>query len=263
MKINMHLLEGEITMETRENNYLIMKELKLPEMAKLYIEQSKEPRYEDYSFDNRIAELLNREYDRRNDNTVKKRFKAANLSVSGANLNDLNTSPERKLPMNVLEKLKNNAYIKDKLNVIIIGATGTGKTWLSCAYGSQACLEKYRVKYIRLPEFLTDLEDARIHGSYKSVLNSYCNHDLLILDDFLLNPVSDTERSDIMEILEKRVDKKSTIFGSQVSPEGWHARLGSGTIADAILDRIIYSSYEILLQGKSLREEYSRIKDTK
>ena len=122
-------------METRENNYLLMKEFKLSEMAKAYIEQSKDPKYEHYSFDERMAELLYREDNKRNNNTVAKKFKQANLSVSTANLNNLNTNPERKLPMATLEKVKDNSYIKDKLNIIIIGATGTGKTWLSCAYG--------------------------------------------------------------------------------------------------------------------------------
>ena len=247
-------------METRENNYLLMKEFKLSEMAKAYIEQSKDPKYEHYSFDDRMAELLYREDDKRNNNTVAKKFKQANLSVSTADLNDLNTNPERKLPMATLEKVKDNSYIKDKLNIIIIRATGTGKTWLSCAYGAKACKDKYNVRYIRLPELLTDLEAARIHGSYKSVLKSYCKFDLLILDDFLLNSVSETERSDILEILEKRTDHKSTIYASQLTPEGWHARLGQGSIADAILDRITNTSYDIYLQGRSLREEYSKLK---
>lgn len=144
--------------------------------------------------------------------------------------------------------------------MIIIGAAGVGKTWLSCAYGSLACKERFKTKYIRLPELLSDLEAARIKNNYRQTILKYGKIDLLIIDDFLLNSANTIEANDVLEILEIRTNKKSTIFASQFSPEGWHERLGGGPVADAILDRITNSSYTIILQGKSLRETYSRVK---
>ena len=144
--------------------------------------------------------------------------------------------------------------------MIIIGAAGVGKTWLSCAYGSLACKERFKTKYIRLPELLSDLEAARIKNNYRQTILKYGKIDLLIIDDFLLNSANTIEANDVLEILEIRANNKSTIFASQFSPEGWHERLGGGPVADAILDRITNSSYTIILQGKSLRETYSRVK---
>ena len=107
---------------------------------------------------------------------------------------------------------------------------------------------------------MSDLEAARIRNNYRQTILKYGKIDLFIIDDFLLNSANTIEANDILEILEIRANKKSTIFSSQFSPEGWHERLGGGPVADAILDRITNSSYTIFLQGKSLRETYSRVK---
>lgn len=142
----------------------------------------------------------------------------------------------------------------------MIGASGTGKTWISCAFGVNACRQRYRVKYIRLPELMSEFEAAKIQGTYRKTMKQLSKIDLLILDEFLLCSTSESERNDILELMEARSNKKTTILCSQWSPEGWYQKLGEGPVADAILDRILNSSYTILLQGKSMREEYSKIK---
>lgn len=238
----------------------LLRMMKLPVMADEYEEQIKDPKYADMSFDERISILLNKENDSRINHTIQRNIKNAKFSITNADFNDLNKSPDRKLPLDLIESLRTNDYIRSGLSLIIIGATGSGKTWLSCAYGNNACKEKFKVKYIRLPELLSDLEAARIRNTYRQSIIRYGKVDLLIIDDFLLNSTSETERNDILEIMEVRTNRKSTIFASQFSPEGWHERLGKGPVADAILDRITNSSYTIFLQGKSLREKYSRIK---
>lgn len=253
-----HSLEVKNTME--QNNIELLKLMKLPVMADEYESQSKNIRYQEMSFDERLSILLNKEYDSRILHTIQKNIKQARFSISNADFNDLNKSSDRKLPIDLIEALKSNDYIKNGLSVIIIGAAGVGKTWLSCAYGSLACKERFKTKYIRLPELLSDLEAARIKNNYRQTILKYGKIDLLIIDDFLLNSANTIEANDVLEILEIRANKKSTIFASQFSPEGWHERLGGGPVADAILDRITNSSYTIFLQGKSLRETYSRVK---
>lgn len=246
--------------QNKDKNIELLRLMKLPTMAEEYDSQSKEVKYLEMSFDERLSILLNKEYDTRIFHTVQRNIKLAKFSATNADFNDLNKSPDRKLPLDLIESLKSNDYIRSGLSLIIIGAAGVGKTWLSCAYGNLACKDKFKVKYIRLSELLSDLEAARIRNCYRQTIIRYAKLDLLIIDDFLLNYATSVETNDILEILEVRNNKKSTIFGSQFSPEGWHERLGGGPVADAILDRITNSSYTIFLQGNSLRETYCKIK---
>ena len=156
--------------------------------------------------------------------------------------------------------MRTNEFITSHLNVIIIGASGSGKTWLSCAFGINACQNKYRVKYFRLPELFSEFEAQKIQGKCRQYLSALQKYDLLILDEFLLTSTTTGERENLLELIESRTNRKSTIFCSQWTPSGWHEKLGGGAVADAILDRIINSSYKIELHGKSLREEYSKLK---
>lgn len=121
-------------------------------------------------------------------------------------------------------------------------------------------MEKYKARYIRMPELLSEFEAVRIQGRYRDYLKQISKIDLLIIDEFLLTTVNESERNDILEVIEKRTNRKSTILCSQWTPEGWLEKLGNGPVAEAILDRIINSSYKIFLQGKSMREEYSKLK---
>ena len=151
-------------------------------------------------------------------------------------------------------------FIENCENIVFLGNSGVGKTWISNALGVHSCRSRKRVKYIRLPELLMDLETARIQGAYRKMMKQLGKLDLLIIDEFLLSSVNETEVNSILEIMELRCNKKSTILCSQWTPEGWYQKLGGGPIADAILDRIINSSYKILLENTSMREEYSKLK---
>ncbi len=130
----------------------------------------------------------------------------------------------------------------------------------SNAFGVNSCMERYRVQYIRLPDLFQEIEEAKIQGHYKKYMKKLSKVDLLILDEFLLTNISEGERNDLFEVIQSRTDNKSTIYCSQWAPEGWLGKLGNGPLADAILDRIRNSSYTILLKGRSLREDYSKIK---
>lgn len=237
-----------------------LKQMRLPVFAEEYQNQKGNPEYINLSFDERLTLLVDREYDSRINHTIDKNIRNAKLYDSNACLEAINYRPERQIDKDLIKELATNHYLDDGLNIIIIGASGCGKTWLSNAFGVNACRAKKRVKYMRLPELLSDFELAKIQGTYRKLLKQLGRYDLLILDEFLLTSVNESERNDILELMESRCNKRSTILCSQWSPEGWYQRLGEGPVADAILDRIINSSYSILLQGSSMREVYSKIK---
>lgn len=237
-----------------------LKQMRLPVFAEEYQNQKGNPEYINLSFDERLTLLVDREYDSRISHTIDRNINSAKFYDSNACLEAINYRPERQIDKDLIKELSTNQYLNDGLNIIIIGASGCGKTWLSNAFGVNACRAKKRVRYIRLPELLSDFELARIQGTYRKLIKQLSRFDLLIIDEFLLTAVNESERNDILEIMEARCNKHSTILCSQWSPEGWYQRLGEGPVADAILDRIINSSYSILLQGSSMREVYSKIK---
>ena len=175
-------------------------------------------------------------------------------------MQEINYKPEREINKDLIEELSTNEYIQQHLNIILIGASGSGKTWLSNAFGVNACLERYHVKYIRLPDLFQEIEEAKTIGRYRKYMRKLQKIDLLILDEFLLTPPNESERNDLFEIIEMRTDRKSTIYCSQWAPEGWLGKLGNGPLANAILDRVQNSSHTILLKGRSMREEYSKVK---
>ena len=149
-----------------------------------------------------------------------------------------------------ITRLSTCTYVQEKHNLIILGASGAGKTYLSCAFGIAACRNFYTVKYVRLPDLLNELAVARGEGIFQKVMKQYKRVSLLILDDWLLVPLSNTEARDLLEIVEARHKKASTIFSSQFAPAGWHGKIGEGTLADAILDRIVHDSYTIFIDGE-------------
>lgn len=144
--------------------------------------------------------------------------------------------------------------LKKQENIVIVGATGSGKSYIACALGVEACNAELKVKYVRLPDLLSELELSRIQGTYRNKIRQYERCDLLILDEWLLVTTNNIEQQDILEVLEKRYRVHSTILCSQFDVAGWHSKLGGGALADAILDRIVSKSQTIKIKGdKSMR----------
>lgn len=224
--------------------------MKLPVFAQSYQEQlDLEPEYLSLSFHERLMLMVDAEFDSRHNNNIKRLIKNAGFADSTAFLRNIDYLPDRHLNRELLESLADNEYIRNGLNVILIGATGSGKTYISNALGINACQSGYKTRYIRLPELFSEIEAARIQGKYHQVMKQYQKYALVILDEFLLIPSSDQEQRDLLELMEYRCQRASTIFCSQFVPEGWHERLGGSAIADSILDRIIPSAYTMKIDG--------------
>lgn len=235
-------------------------EMRLTAMADAFRTQLRDNTLNNLSFEEKIELLVDIEYTSRKNNRLKRLIRNANFDQNYASIADLNYSAGRKLDKSQINRLATCEYIADKHNIIIMGAAGAGKSYLACAFGLEACKHYYTVKYVRLPELLTDLAVARGEGIYKKVLSQYRKVNLLILDEWMLVSLTETEARDLLEIIHARHKKTSTIFCSQFSPAGWHAKIGEATLADAILDRIVHDSYTIEIHSddydRSMREVY-------
>ena len=230
-----------------------LREMHLNAMAEGFSAQLLDRNYSELSFEERFSMLVDSEWSRRKANRVKSLMKKAGYSESGACLEDLTYTPERNLDRAQILRLSTCSFMEEHNNVVILGATGTGKTYLSCALGIAANRKYYTTRYIRLPDLLVEIALARGDGSYRDVMKEYRSCKLLILDDWLLYPLKESEARDVLEIVEARKGSQSTIFCSQFDVPGWHEFLGEPTLADAVCDRIANTSYIITLKGKSLR----------
>ncbi len=225
-------------------------EMRLTVMAESFRTQIRDSSYNELGFEERFGLMVDTEWARRKNNRLTRLIRKADLYFNQACLEDIEYHADRKLDKTQITRLATCAYVQEKHNIIILGASGAGKTYLSCAFGIAACRNFDTVKYIRLPDLLNELAVARGEGIYKKVMKQYKQVSLLILDEWLLVPLSNTEARDLLEIIEARHKKGSTIFSSQFSPAGWHGKIGEGTLADAILDRIVHDSYTIMIDGE-------------
>ena len=233
-----------------ENTANKLREMHLSVMASAFKEQMTEPQFQSMPFEDRIGLVVDKEWCARKSNHLKKLVKQAGFSQPGACIEDIEYHPDRNLDKNQIARLSACNYIAEHHNVMLLGATGSGKTYIASALGMSAVRNYLTVKYIRLPELLVDLSIARGSGTIRKAMTQYKKHSLLIIDEWLLSPLKDAESRDLLEIVEARYKKASTIFCSQFDVPGWHDKLGDPILADAICDRIVHDSYTIVIDCK-------------
>lgn len=236
-----------------EQTLTILHSLRLTGMAQALEEQRGIPDLAQLSFEDRFALLLQRETTARGDRRLTRLLQLARFRVNAC-VEDINFRAKRGLDRASVLRLASGDWIRAHQVTLVVGPTGTGKTWLACALGQSACRQGYTVRYARLPRLLAEeLVRARADGSYGKLLQQLAKTDLLILDDWGLAPLGDRERRDLLEIVEDRAGRRATLVTSQIPVEHWHELVGDATFGDAILDRLVHHAHRITLTGGSLR----------
>lgn len=229
-------------------------DMRLSAMAKAFREQANVYDLNDMPFEERFGLIVDSEWTARKNNKLARLIRTAGYEFPNACVEDIEYHTDRKLDKALISRLAACDYIEKHHNIIIMGATGNGKTYISNAFGMTACRAFYTVKYIRLPELLGELAVARGEDRYAKTVKPYKQVNLLIIDEWLLFPLSMSDSRDLLDIISARHKRASTIFCSQFAPEGWHDKIGDPVVADAICDRIVHDSYKILIQGDGMRK---------
>lgn len=229
--------------------------LRLGAMAAAWLEQQRNADVVALPFDERFAMLVDAEWMARENKRLSRALKEAKLRIAEASVEGIDYPPRRELDKAAVRQLGSCAWVEQHQVVIVSGATGTGKTYVSCALAQQACRKGYRAMYRRAPRFFDELRLARADGSYPRLLSRIARVDVLVIDDFAIAPISETERRDLLEVLEDRYGNRATVITSQLPPERWHDYLADPTVADAICDRVLHGAHKLALKGPSRRKD--------
>lgn len=228
-------------------------QMRLSVMAHELERQLTSPEVAELAFEDRFGLIVDAEWSHREHRKLDRRLKGATLRYD-ASVEDINYKAARGLDRQVVLALASGDWLRSKRNLLIVGPTGIGKSFLSCAFVEKACRLGFSGQYVRAPRLLDQLHVARGDGSYSRLLSRLAKLDLLAIDDWLLHPVKDAERRDLLEVIEDRYQRSSTLIASQLPVGKWHEALGEPTLADAICDRLVHSAYRLELDGRSMRE---------
>ena len=207
-----------------------------------------------YTNDELIAYLVQNEWDDRHNRRIERLTKSARFRYTAV-MEAIDYRPSRQLDKNLVRRLGSCDFIPKRENILITGSTGVGKSYLASAIGHQACSLGQKVMYFNTAKLFTLLKTSKADGSYPKQINKLEKQDLLILDDFGLKPLDNINRHALMEIIEDRHGKRSTIIASQLPVEVWHDIIGEKTLADAILDRLVHTAHRIDIKGESMRRK--------
>jgi len=238
-----------------ENTLTKLNEIRLNVMAQHFRQQLLDPAMNALSFEERFGLLVDVEWAARKSNRLTRIIKNANYAIPSACIENIAYHADRKLDKAFITRLATCSYIHENHNVIIMGATGVGKTYLACALGIAANRNFLATRYARLPDLFSELALARANGSFRKVIKQLAQVKLLILDEWLLFPLKETEARDLLEIIEARLNQGPTIFCSQFDVDAWYSKIGEPVLADAVCDRIVHNSYTIVLSGDSMRKK--------
>ena len=234
-----------------------LKGMNLEGMYAAWIEQQGAASSSGLAFDERFAMIVDAEWTHRDNKRNSRSLKEAKLRYTQACIESIDYAAKRELDKAVVKQLASCRWVKEHQAILITGMTGTGKSWLACAFAHQACKKGFRALYRRAPRFFDELRLARADGTYQRLLARLARIDVLIIDDFAIAPITDLERRDLLEVLEDRHDTRSTIFTSQLDPSHWHDYLADPTLADAICDRVLSRAHRVVLKGPSRRKDDS------
>jgi DNA replication protein DnaC len=228
-------------------------DMKLTAMAEAFAQQLGQPDLAELSFDDRFAMLVDRQWTFKEDRRMNRLLRTARLRDSAC-IENIDFKTPRCLDKSLVFRLAGSEWIKKAQNVIVLGPTGVGKTYLAGAIANSACRNGYPSMYKRAPRLYQEVAIARADGSYPKLMNKLAKIKVLIIDDFCIAPMSDPERRDLLEVLEDRQSIASTIIATQVPIENWIQHIGDPTLADAILDRLVHNAHKIKLKGESMRK---------
>jgi DNA replication protein DnaC len=226
-----------------------LREMKFSTMARYFEKQLTDDKVSEIPFEERFGMLVDIEWTTRRNNRLKRLIKAAGYAEPNAALADIDYRADRQLDKAQIERLGTCEYILKAHNVMLLGATGAGKTYISNALGLAANQQFIATKYVRLPEMLAEIALSKVDGTYKKVMKVYKKVPLLIIDEWMLSPLRDDDAANLLEVVNARYHKVSTVFCSQFDVSGWHEMIGSPTLADAIVDRIVHDAYKIIIKG--------------
>lgn len=230
-----------------------LRALKLTGMADAFAEQLQKP-LSDLDFTERLAMLVEQEYLLRDNRKLKRRITQAKLQQTAC-IEDIDYNKQRGLVKAKILELSRNTWVQQHFNILITGSTGCGKTYIACALAHCACLAGYTSRYYRLPRLWEEFKIAKASGNYTQLLSQLAKIDILLLDDWGLVAPDLERRQDLLELMDDRYQKRSTIITSQVPVSHWHEYIHDATFADAIMDRLVHNATRLELQGPTMRKK--------
>lgn len=233
-----------------------MVEMRLSVMAHAYADQETMPGVAEMTFDERLAQMVDAEWDSRRTNRRVRLLRQARLSCPDARVSEVRWYADRELDRTQIMELSNCTWVGSHRNLILTGATGSGKTWLACAL--VAACECFRTtRYVRMAELMDELAVSKTEDWLRAKAR-YAKYDLLVIDDFMLEPLESREARELLELVEARYMRGSLILCSQYQPSAWHERIGDSPLADAVIDRVVYNASSISIKGESMRKRLAR-----
>lgn len=229
--------------------------LRLRSMAEAWAAQQRDVTLGSLTFDERFAMLVDAEHLARDNRRLGRLLKDAELRIPNACIEDVDTSGARGLDKAMIRQLGMCTWVAENLNILITGATGVGKSYIASALGQAACRRRHRVIYRRVPRLFDEIALARADGTYARLLSRLAKANVLILDDLGLGSTTESQRHDLLEVIEDRYGRAATLVTSQLPIAKWHEWIGDPTVADAVLDRLVHNAYKLDLRGNSKRKE--------
>ena len=228
-------------------------ELRIPAFRQALQEQQSNPQFTELTFEERLSLLVDHECTQRRENRIRRNLQAATFPLS-ASLEELDLSPARGLERRTVLELGQCNWISSRQNIIVLGPTGSGKTFLTCAFGTAVIRTGFTVRYHRTSRLLHTLSQVRSEGSLTNTLRSLAKFSLLVLDDWMRDTITIQNAQDILEVLDDRFGQTATLIATQVPIPDWHRRIPDPTLADAILDRLVHNAHRLELKGESQRK---------